>query len=243
MSKHILTPGTESVRPTGNGYAPKIKEGGPKAVTVALDFTTDNEIDIDFTVIQQLGALSFLQSVFVDNRVNPNALVLTFDQTGQIIQIPALSQGIYPVIATVSSKCVATTIAGANVICSLIGLNMPMPLTQWGPTTVNIGNVTATFTPTAATAADASGVIAAGGTSQQLFAANLNAKRRIIQNPAANNDSIFIQFGGVAAVVGSPSIEISVGQEFDTSTGPIDQTRWNIISANTNDVYTAKEFA
>lgn len=218
MSKHVSNPGTQNTFPIGNGFAPSIAEGGPKCVVVPLDFTTDNTIEIDFTQIQTAGALSFVQSIWVDNSANANDLTLTFDQTGQAIVVPATAQGIYPVIAPISAKCLAVTVAGIGVVCMLIAVNVPMPLSQTGPVTFSPAVVNASMVPVQKNFTSANVVVT--GADQVALAANAARTRLIIQAPFNNAGRVTLNFG--AAAVAEQGITLSPGEKFDTSVGPVD---------------------
>lgn len=225
-----------------NGLAPLDPQGAvnPIAMPVVYDFKNNSVIEKDYWAAQAAGIIGAVQTVYVDNSDNPNPLVFTFQGTGFRLRVPALSSGFFPVVAPTQLRVhVATPADPALEFLQVIYLNVPMPLTLWGPVSVNIANVTATFTPTVGTYVDHSATIAVAATSQQLFAANPLALRRQIMNPSASADSIFVNFGGVAATY-TNSIEIMPGGSFDTETGPIDQTQWTIISPSTVN-YIAKE--
>src|SRR5438105_3024822 len=72
------------------------------------------------------------------------------------------------------------------------------------------------------TITDKSGVVAAGGVSQTLVAANSKRRRLIIQNPStaalqgiAGAESLWISYVGAAAVGGGNCIEIQSGTSWD----------------------------
>ena len=234
----------ESLRKAGfgvfNGYAPT--EGGPVAIPMSLDFSVNGEIDFDIIDETARGVLAFVQSIWVDNSVNPNPLIFKFAQTNQKLVIPAFAQGLWPVICPAGLRAVVTTTPGAGIIPQIILLNVPMPMTQFGPLAVTINNVNASMVPVAAVAADHSSTVAVGGTSQALFAANAAAKRRVVYNPSTNPESLFVNFGGVAAGPNN-SMEIMPGGYLDTSVAPIDQTAWTINNVATAGMhYVAKEW-
>lgn len=215
-----------------------LPEQYPKAIGVELDFGTASEIKFDLEREQTLGQIDFVQTIFVSNF--DNDAVLSIDLPGgQRIHVPANAEGYYPVVAEFG-KFVATfsTTPAANLVVPIQLLNVPISSEQWGPLTINIASVTATFTPTVGTWADANGTTT-GGASTALFAANGDAIRRIVQNPSGNPRSIFINFGGAAA--SATEFEIPPGGIFDTGTGPIDQTAWTVFSASGNLPYVAKE--
>lgn len=204
-------------------------ESHPIALPVVLNFTGVSRIEFDLEREQTLQSIDFVQTIYVDNSDNANTLTLTFPG-GQRIVIPATAQGYYPVAATIGKfVLVAETLPGVQI--PIFMLNVPVPSFQWGPVNVDIANVTATFTPTVGVAAAAAQVAAA---SAELFAANANAIRRIVRNPSGNINSVYINFGGVPATAAGDSLEIPPGGQFDTGTGPIDQTQWTVYApANT----------
>lgn len=203
--------------------------GDPLSIPYSLDFSSASSIVFDLEKEQTLQYIDFVQSIFVSNYSNTAVLTITFSG-GQVIHVPAGAEGYFPVSAEFGKFVVKfETTPTANLAIPVIFMNVPVASQQWGPLTVNVAGVTATFTPTAATATLGSQVAAA---SAQLFAANVNAKRRIVQNPAANLNPIYISFGGTAA--DATSFQLTPGQVFDTGTGPIDQTEWRVYApANT----------
>lgn len=226
--------------PVFNGYAPAA--GGPKAIPIVFDFTVASEIDFDLIAETTAGIIDFVQSIWVDNATNPNALRFTFSQTGQRLVVPANAQGIWPVIAPSGLRCRVQTTPGGALLITCILLNVPMPMTQYGPIAVNIAAVNANMVPTAGTATDHSSTIAVGGTSQALFAANGGALRRIVYNPSLNAESLYVNFGGVAAAAGD-SFEVMPGGYYDTGLGPVDRTAWTINNLTVNaQPYVAKEY-
>lgn len=77
---------------------------GARALGVVLYYSTDgtgvsNPVTLPLAQVIQSGKLSIVQTVFIDNSQNPNALTLDFGPTQQII-CPALSQGYFSVLAT-----------------------------------------------------------------------------------------------------------------------------------------------
>lgn len=210
---------------------------GPKCLGDTLDFSAVAQINLDLTQEETTGQIDYIQTLYVNNSDNLNALEFLFEGTNQLLTIPAGASGIWPVFVTGPVRCKVTTTIAANLLIPILWINVPMPLTQWGPQTVNIAAVTATFAPTVAAWNNFSGNTAVA--SAALFAAKANAKRRIVINPASNPGSLWINFGGVAAVTAPPSIEIPPGATFDSG-ATIDQTDWTIIAAAVMP-YAAKE--
>lgn len=223
--------------PVSNGYAP---EGGPKALPISLDFTAIAAIAIDLVQELQSGAINMIQSVYIDNSNNANAFTLLWDQTGQRIVVPALAGGIWPVITPKdNSRFIASTVAGP--VIGIILLNVPMPLTQWGPQTLNVGNVNPVIVPFT----DRSGFIAAGGVSQVLMAANGARKYFFVENPSTEAESLFVNFGAAASVNGAAtpdSVEIMPGGMWPPAgTNIVTGQAINVNAATIGHKYIAKE--
>lgn len=226
-----------------NGLAPA---EGPKALGMTFDFSVNASYHDNFLQENTGGNFQFCQGIYVDNSDNPNPLTVKFSMTQQRIVVPALAQGMWPVMAPDQTDFVISTTPGNDkngnpLKINVQFLNVPTAYTQWGPITVNSAvTVNASLIPVAAVAADFSSATGAG-VSQLLFPANANAKRRTVQNPSQNIDSIFINFGGVAATNAPPSVEITPGSSYDTGSGPIDQTAWAVYSSAVT-TFTAKEY-
>lgn len=88
---------------------------------------------------------------------------------------------------------------------------------------------------------DGSSTLAAGGVSQQVFAANRGRQYLIVQNQSAGN--VWVNFG-VAAVEGPPSIKILPDASLQLSsagTGVVPTATVNIRGATLGQAFTAKE--
>lgn len=236
MTGHSLNPGSHHTFPVFNGYAPA---QGPKALPVTLDFTVDTTIVIDFTAAEESNGISFVQSVWVDNSANPNALNLFFDVTQQNIVVPAFAQSVFPIIATLKSKCTASTLAVVPTLLRAIFVNVPMASEMWGPATVNIASVN--LNPIQGVFIDRSGVIAAIGVSQAIMAINAGRKRFFIQNPSSAIESLFFNFTGAAVVGGPGSLELLPGGSYDSSMGPVSTEAIAVAAATAGHVFIAKE--
>ena len=129
--------------PVSNGYAP---QGGPRALPLSFDFTNVASYSLDLVQEVERNEINMVQSIFVDNGNNANTLVIIFDQTLQPIRVPAGAQGIWPVITPKDAPRFVISTTQAAVVVNIILLNVPMPLTQWGPVAVTVNNVNATFT-------------------------------------------------------------------------------------------------
>jgi len=222
--------------PVFNGYAPK---EGPKALPIAFDFTSVASVDIDLFTENTNGVIQYVQAVYVDNSLNPNELTIFFPSTQQKIVIPATAQGVWPVFSIDQVRLTISSTIDPDARGNIILLNVPMPLTQWGPLTVN-ANITAE-TITAVTASDFSAALALGGTSETAIPANAARKGFVIQNPPTETESLFVDMG-IAAAQGT-AIEIAPGQMFPPNGSPYVSTQAiNVVAATTGHVYIAKEF-
>lgn len=94
-------------------------------------------------------------------------------------------------------------------------------------------------TAPSATWADHSGTITAGGTSQQLMAANANRRGFFVQNLSA--EDLFIM-DGAAAMAGQPSLKIPPDGLYETPANGTPTTAINIIGATTGSAFSAREF-
>lgn len=87
---------------------------------------------------------------------------------------------------------------------------------------------------------DRSGTITAGGTSQQVAAANADRRYLLLQNPSNAAGSLWVNFG-VAAVQSQPSVELAPGSTliFEGSFAP--NAAIHVIGLTTGMAFTAKE--
>ena len=167
--------------------------------------------------------LTDIQSVWIDNTVNPGYIQLLNRSTGQVIFCDAFSQGSYPIFSNPGTKSsqwsvtvcdrthefggvsfyeqsslyVNTNIAGQNQVDAAITLmftDATMPLAQWN------------YKSRGCRAYDASGTITAGGAFQVVGAINAtlntqllaSAYRRgfLIQNPIAATEPLYVTLRG-----------------------------------------------
>ena len=196
--------------PSFNGYAPK---EGPKALPVDFDFSSVGSAELNLLLENTEGQIQYVQSMWVDNSDNPGALTIRFGGTNQRVVIPANAQGNWPVITIDQVRATISSPINAAARGQIIFLNVPMPMMQFGPITVN----------TAAAVlrgswSDFSGTVAVGGTSQALIPANAARNGILIQNPTSEIEPLFINFDAAASVAGG-SIELLPGQIW-----PPDQT-------------------
>ena len=172
---------------TQNGLAPV---NGPKYVTVALTLAEAEQI-IDLTLQIQSNAIDFIQSVWIDNLDNANALELYLPISQHRINVPAGVQGYYAYIGD-EPKPVVRTSEGEGTV-TLIFLNVPMAM-------IALGDNTPGNTPIPSTSAAAITSVNSLATSQQLLAANANRQGLIVINTDAN--ALYLKYGATASLVG-----------------------------------------
>lgn len=105
---------------------------GNRELPVLLNFTATGVITDDLSPEMQSSAIETIQNVYIDNSLNPSALSLTFQPSGQTIQAQPFSQGCYPVICWGRISYKAITAQGIQVL--VIFSNVPKPFFAWGPT-------------------------------------------------------------------------------------------------------------
>lgn len=217
-----------------NGLVPELS--GPLCLPYYFNFVGAAAgglptITDDFFKEESGGVIDKIQGVWIDNTNNPQVFILTLPQTGQQIEVAPGLQCIAPLFAPTPLKF-SGTCSGIGVT-QVIFLNVPVAPMTWGTLRGNFVNN--------------SGVIAAGGVSQLLLAADTLRQRLIVHNPltAAGQgivaaESIFINFGAAATIAGGNSFEIVSGGYFDTGGGPLSGQAVNIIATTVNHQYVAK---
>lgn len=155
----------------------------------------------------QDSGLEWISGVFIDNSENLQQFQLRILETGQRYTIPAQSQASLSLLGIRGADKVSlygTTIGNVDVPITLqnfegTGLiwSVVDPGQIVGAITVN-GAVTAL--PSVGTFVDGSGTIAAGNTSQLLFAANPARKGLYIYNLTSSNEILGVSLGGALAL-------------------------------------------
>lgn len=104
----------------------------PKFLAVDVAFTASiTEVSFDIGEVAQDNVFTVVQSVWIDNALNANPLVLTVSGgSNQKVRCPSFSQGVFPVIASGPQKFIASSGAVAITI-PIILLNVPQPYFVW----------------------------------------------------------------------------------------------------------------
>jgi hypothetical protein len=98
-------------------------EQGSKGTPVNFDFTLINVVNGDLMLEQGQNGISFVQSIWIDNRLNAQAFVITFLGLSYTIQVRAGRQGTYPVYNTSGDIRFTATSNGAGIIVPTIMFN------------------------------------------------------------------------------------------------------------------------
>lgn len=100
----------------------------PKALPIDLPFSlTIARVEFDTAMNQEDARFTTLQSIWIDNALNSDPLVITLNGgSQQIIRCPSFSQGVFPLIANGNQKFIAQTTA-KNIVIPVILLNVPQP--------------------------------------------------------------------------------------------------------------------
>jgi hypothetical protein len=104
---------------------------GPKTIPLVFDFSTNAEQTFDCVEIIEQGKISYVQTMYVDNRDNPNELTITIDLVRQRISIPAHSQGYYSILAPTPPRFTVKTGAVGAYTVGIHLLNVPIQPIVW----------------------------------------------------------------------------------------------------------------
>lgn len=102
-----------------------------KGVAVNFDFSAVNQISGDLTQEQLTDAIDFVQSIFIDNRLNAQAFVISFAGLGYTIQVRPGRQGIWPVITSTGALQFTAVSTNAGIVIPTIMFNEEMPYFFW----------------------------------------------------------------------------------------------------------------
>lgn len=110
-------------------YNALVPPEGPKSVSVSLRFDLAQSLVVDFTLANAQKTISVVQCVWIDNFASGQAVTLTMEGTGQTIEVPANSQGSFPIIAAIRTKITCASTGGQAV--QALFLNVPLPSAVW----------------------------------------------------------------------------------------------------------------
>lgn len=118
-----------TLNPTQGLYNALIPKEGPRVYPLSLDFSADTSFSLDLLQIVNRGYMSFIQTIFVDNSLNDEAVTITPDIAYQPLKIPPRSQGYLPILVPNQPKLVFSSSGGVKVVVNL--LNIPLPAQVW----------------------------------------------------------------------------------------------------------------
>lgn len=112
----------------------QLPDEGPKAIPVRLDFTPSSPATLtyvlDLELIWSQAKISMIQTIFIDNSQNSNALSVTVNGTGQIIVAAANTQGYYAVLCPNPPK-LSFSSASSSVALVVFLINIPISGVVW----------------------------------------------------------------------------------------------------------------
>jgi hypothetical protein len=126
-------PGNSINNPTGLNIANQtIPKEGPVCVPLGpFNFSTGASYNVNLTTFQQLGRISVVQGMFVDNSGNTSNLVVTCLITGQSVTVAPLTQGYYPLLSVNPFNFVVSSAGAVNFNAVIYVYNVPIPPAVW----------------------------------------------------------------------------------------------------------------
>lgn len=117
--------------PVANGLAP-LK--GPRSVIQSIDFSVvgTSPKTINFAESQSLGKIEFIQTLKIDNSLNPTSLSIFVGLTNDTITVPPYSMAYLPVLASKETPFFQVSTSGA-VLVNIAFLSMALPALIWFP--------------------------------------------------------------------------------------------------------------
>jgi len=114
-------------------YRGKISKKGPLAISVPLNFTgTVQTFTVDLNIPELQGSFDALETIYVDNILNAQPVLITCSVTGQNLIVPANSMAYLPVVQPVPSTFDIFSTGGVLVTLQL--LNYPIDPAVWSST-------------------------------------------------------------------------------------------------------------
>ena len=193
-------------------YNALVPPEGPKSVAVTLDFSASVSYTIDFTIAYMNKTMTVVQTLWLDNSLNPDTVSVTVPSTGHSFAVPANSVGAFPIVAAIRPKIILASSGGVVVKC--LFLNVPLPAIVWetagggAATNVSIVNIpavtvngvvsvavtgtVATTAPAFTPLAPAAFAVVTGGTAVIAFAANTIVHGAVVKNPTSATETLYI---------------------------------------------------
>ncbi len=102
---------------------------GQKSVAITIDFNLGSTWEFDFTTLQQQKTFTTVQTVFIDNSLNNQDVVVTINSTNQRFVVANNTCGYYTLIAPPST--IVTVVSTGLVLVNFQFLNFYIPPTIW----------------------------------------------------------------------------------------------------------------
>ena len=118
--------------------ATRAKNEGKVDLPVVLDFTSANDIILDFSAVQQQNIFSAPRSVFIDNTMNPSPISVAVSVTGQTFPVPPYAAGYFQLQSMRDSRVRLISTGGATGLTQVTVFNyetFPVVWSGFGPTT------------------------------------------------------------------------------------------------------------
>lgn len=192
---------------------------------IPLDFTTDTVIQVNLPVshnINNVQGIDGAQSMVIDNADNGDSVTIVFDN-GYRVTCPAFAEGVFPVLIDLQGLAFKATSDGGVMVNTYFTNTREMPA-LWSTKipiagTINVSGSSIFSSPAFGDYTDRGDVLAAGGVSQQLMAANGARLSFLIKNPGtatgqgiAAPEPVYINFGSASTIGGTASIELLPGE-------------------------------
>lgn len=188
---------------------------GTKIFPFTLNFNLANAYQVDLTQQFMNREFSTLQTVWIDNSINPQPLQIVCSVSGQVITAPPLSQGFYTMLQPSPWRFVVQT--SGVLIMQIILLNFYIPPTVWDIQVVSAGGLPQIDIPaidaiisggglnvnsipfTVTGLVDGSSTITVGGTTQSALVANAGRKYVSLSNPDTATETLYYCWGAAGA--------------------------------------------
>lgn len=138
-SAMTVTSGATGVFPVSYGYYPV---EGSRGVTAQYTWAGVTGYNEDLSVLSAMGVETTPQAAYVDNSTVTTAVTLTVKGTGQVVTVPAGSQGIFPLFFTATPGLFISTTGTGSGVTRVTYLNVPTNAAGVWSTTGSSGSYT-----------------------------------------------------------------------------------------------------
>lgn len=188
--------GTVAVSAVAFGYYP---QEGSRVVSAVYNWTAQTGFAEDLSQLVARGVETTIQSVFIDNSSNPQAVTLTANGTGQVLVCPGLSQAMFPLFLTGAPGFQLTVPATTAAVTRLSLLNCPCGSAGvWGTSTA-VGTVVTTTPGQRVLVPLDIATVTTGGTAVAALAVGHKTAGGWIANPVTATVNLGINEIGTAA--------------------------------------------